>query len=250
MHIDKDVQIVAFRCPRCGNREFPAGIQRPAFICPVIGCGQVIEPDNMPAMLPDPIRSIAPQAAQMPSVPGDSLIYDRDEYGEWVVKGVYGDPTVISVPSMVNGRAIMGIAPRAFAELKKLRRVTLPDTVATIGEEAFAGCTELESISFGSGLTLLDRGCLRGCERLFDVMLPEKLQEIGREAFSGCTSLTHVSLGGSVRLIRDCAFQDCVSLSTFTYARVPERTAITAFSGCYSLDPSVEPALFPDSQLS
>lgn len=245
MHIDKDVQIVEFRCPRCGNKEFPDGIQRPSFICPVIGCGCVIDPDNMPPVLPDPPRSLKPHEAQAQATPGDALIYDRDEYNEWIVKGVYGEPAVVNVPPMVNGMPIMGVAPHAFAGLKSLRRVTLPDTVSTIGEEAFADCTELESITFGAGLTLLDKGCLRNCTALFDVTLPEKLREIGREAFANCSRLEQVKLNGGVELIRDNAFGMCVALRDFIYAKAPERTAMTAFSGCYSLDPAVEDALFP-----
>ena len=171
MVIHDNVKVQEFRCPRCGNSDFPDGIRRPAFICPVIGCNFVIEPDNMPPMLPDP--------------------------------------------------------------------------VSVIGEDAFADCAELESIVFGSGLTLLDRGCLRGCASLYEVTLPEKLREIGREAFADCSQLEAVSIGSGVQIIRDNAFLMCASLSRFTFGKRPPHIAVTAFSGCYSFD---EAALFPDGQ--
>lgn len=245
MIIHEQVQNQELRCPRCGNKEFPEGIQRPSFICPVIGCGYVIEPDNMPSVLPDPDRAMPATGVQDQTNPGGSLIYDRDENGDVIVKGVYGEPTVVTIPTMVNGRAVMGVAPRAFAKLPTLRRVTLPDTVTVVGEDAFADCTELESITFGAGLTLLDRGCLRGCTALYEVTLPEKLREIGREAFADCDHLEAVTIGGGVQIIRDNAFMMCTSLSRFTFARRPAHIAVTAFSGCYSFD---ETALFPDGQ--
>ncbi|MGN0794523.1 MAG: leucine-rich repeat domain-containing protein [Aristaeellaceae bacterium] len=242
MIIHSSVQDQVFRCPRCGNREFPDGILRPSFICPVIGCGCVIEPDRMPPVLPDPDRAPVAQADQPRTVPGDPLIYDRDENGDWTVRGVYGDPTVLTIPTMVSGRPVMSIGSNAFAGRKTLRRVTLPDTVSVIGEDAFAGCSELESITFGTGLTLLDRGCLRGCSALFAVTLPDRLEEIGREAFSECERLESVRIGGNVRVIRDNAFYMCTSLLDFTFTRRPEHIAVTAFAGCYAFD---ETALFP-----
>lgn len=239
MHILDSAASQAFRCPRCGNRDFPDGVPAAPFICPVIGCGCTIDPNNMPLMLPDP------ETAVHEPEPADVLIYGRDANSQVYVKGVFGDPETIVVPPMSNGRAVMAIGPRAFSNQKRLRRVTLPDTVSVIGEEAFADCTELESITFGSGLTLLDKGCLRGCGALISVELPEKLQEIGREAFANCTGLEHVSLGNQVQIIRDNAFLMCASLSRVTFDKAPAHTAVTAFSGCYSLPVSVEDAFFP-----
>lgn len=232
------------RCPRCGNRDFPGGIPNAPFSCPVIGCNYTIDPEHMPLMLPDPQCGVVPQAGQDPS---DPLIYDRDAKGELYVKGVYGDPETVTVPTMVNGRAVMSIGPHAFEGKKNLRRVTLPDTVAVVGEDAFCDCTDLESITFGTGLKLLDRGCLRGCSALMSVVLPDGLLEIGREAFANCGGLEHVSMGGHVQTIRDNAFLMCASLSRLSFVKAPVHTAVTAFAGCYSLDPSVEEALFPVS---
>jgi len=228
----------SFRCPRCGNRDFPDGIPSTSFICPVIGCGCTIDPNNMPLMLPDPDNDVPTPD------PADVLVYGRDANGEVFIKGVYGHPETIVVPTMSNGRAVMAIGPRAFSNQKRLRRVTLPDTVSVIGEDAFADCTELESITFGSGLTLLDKGCLRGCGALISVALPDKVQENGRDAFANCTGLEQISLGSQVQIIRDNAFLMCASLSRVTYAKVPDHTAVTAFSGCYSLPVSVEDAFF------
>lgn len=248
MIIHKTVQNQEFRCLRCGNRHFPGGTSGPVIICPVIGCNCVMEPDNMPLMLPDPdVGSFAAGAVDTQADGHVSpLIFARDEQGDMIVKAVNGSPAIVTVPEMVNGRTVMGVAPRAFRDHTQLRRVTLPDTVAIVGEEAFAGCTELESITFGKGLTLLDRGCLRGCVSLDSVTLPAKLREIGREAFADCELLEEVRLTGCVEVIRDSAFAMCARLSRFTFPERPRRIAPTAFSACYSLSDEVQSALFPE----
>lgn len=244
MHIHDSVQNQSFRCPRCGNSDFQGiDVSRP-FTCPVTGCRAVIDPARLPAVLPDPI--IQPAAARQPqATAADPFIYERDETGEWVVSGVYGNPVELTVPAMAGGRVIMAIGARAFAGMSQLRRVTLPDTVAVIGEDAFANCTALEQITFGTGLTRLDRGCLRNCSALTEAVLPEKLQTISPEAFALCTRLTHLTLGGSIRSIGEEAFLSCISLTRVTCRKAPESVAITAFTGCDSLDAASEAALFP-----
>ena len=248
MHILPSVRHQELRCPRCGNRSFPDEAFTQPFICPVIGCGESIDPAHLPPVHPDPERCPAAASQSRPQgSEGDPLIYDRDANGDWVVKAVYGSPEEVTVPAMAGGRVIMSVAPRAFLGQRRLRSVTLPDTVAVIGEEAFAGCTALERISFGAGLTLLEAGVLRGCTALREASLPEHLQEIGREAFAGCTALEAISLGGSIRCIRDEAFAMCISLQSLRCRRAPESIAVTAFSGCDSLDPEAEASLLPDN---
>jgi len=247
MNILSDVRMSEFRCPRCGNKYFPGGTGGLVVICPAIGCQYAIRPADMPVMLPDPAPAafVAGAAVQQADGSADPLLYSRDAQGEMVVSGVQGSPSVLTIPASVNGRAILGVAPRAFADQVQLRRVTLPDTVAVIGESAFEGCVELESVTFGKGLTLLDRACFRGCASLDSVTLPEKLQEIGREAFSGCTMLEEVSLKGPVAVIRDSAFAMCASLSAFSYGQKPARVASSAFAGCYVLPQQVQDELIP-----
>ncbi|MBQ7850752.1 MAG: hypothetical protein IJ343_13590, partial [Clostridia bacterium] len=136
MVIHDNVTIQEFRCPRCGNKYFPDGVNALVITCPIVGCNQVIDPNNMPLMLPDPnLGDFDPTAVQTnPNGEVDPLLYDRDDNGDMIVRGVYGDPDEVQVPSIVNGRAVMGVAPRAFEGKQNLRRVTLADTIAVIGE--------------------------------------------------------------------------------------------------------------------
>lgn len=248
MVIHDNVKVQEFRCPRCGNKYFPEGTSAPVIICPVIGCNEVIDPANMPLMLPDPeLVSFDPTAVQsQANGEVDPLLYDRDENGDMIVKGVYGDPDVVKVPAVVGGRVVMGVAPHAFEGKTALRRVTLPDTVAVIGENAFANCTGLEEITFGAGLTLLDRGCLSGCRSLDCVKLPAKVREIGREAFMGCTGLLQLIVEGGVEVIRDNAFLDCSRLNRITFSKPVARAADSAFAGCYSLADETVLAFCPE----
>lgn len=234
------------RCPHCGNSFFPQGMTGLLMMCPVIGCNNVFDPNDMPAVYPDPDRQNVVTGAVSSQGTGAAspLLYGRNDAGEIIVSGVEGSPTALTIPASVNGRAVMEIGPRAFADQTQLRRITLPDTVVIIGEEAFAGCTELESVTFGKGLTLLDKGCFRDCAVLDSVILPAKLREIGRDAFARCSSLAQVTLTGQAEVIRDGAFCLCDMLTDITWPSRPSRIAASAFSGCYALPQQLQDELF------
>ena len=248
MNIMPTAKSHTIRCPKCGY-ALPQQAST-VYTCPVIGCNTVFDVQNLPLFHPDPERQNLVVGAV--SAPGNgtsgTLSFGRNEKGEIIVVGVNGTPTTVTVPEMVNGCAVMGIGPRAFANQPQLRRVTLPDTVCTIDEEAFTGCAKLESVTFGKGLTLLDKGCFSDCPLLDAVTLPAKVNEIGRDAFARCTSLAYVELQGKVEVIRDGAFELCESLSTLRYGQRPARVAAGAFTGCYSLPQNVQDDLFSCAQ--
>ena len=52
----------------------------------------------------------------------------------------------ISIPEYLSGQVLNDIAPNAFAGTNCLRSITLPSSITTIGENAFADCPHLEYI--------------------------------------------------------------------------------------------------------
>lgn len=249
MNIAPTAQVRQIRCLKCGNSFFPQGLTGLLVTCPVVGCNNVFNPADLPAVHMDPEQQniIAGAVTEQGNGAASPLNFGRNDAGEVIVSGVNGSPATISIPAMVNGRAVVGIGPRAFADQVQLRRVTMPDTVSVIGEDAFAGCSELESVTFGKGLRLLDKGCFRDCVVLDSVTLPAKVEEIGRDAFARCCALEQVELTSPVKVIRDGAFSLCDALTVFTYPVRPARIASSAFSGCYGLPQQLQDELFSTS---
>ena len=250
MKILPTAQNLHISCPRCGNTVFPDGTGNVLILCPVIGCGHSFRLTDLAGYLQPPAQQNLESGATV--LQGDGSVsplkFGRNDMGEFIVTGVSGSPTSITVPAMVNGLAVMGIGPGAFKDQAQLRRVTLPDTVSVIDVEAFAGCTALQSVTFGKGLTLLDNQCFQGCTALDSVIIPAKVTEIGTDAFAGCIHLTHVELLGQVHLIRDGAFCGCSELAVFTYPARPARVDPGAFAACYALPQTVQEELFSSNQ--
>jgi len=89
---------------------------------------------------------------------------------------------------------ITSIGENAFAECLNLASVTMADTVENIGSSAFRFCPALEAIEIGSGV-----------------------KNIGEYAFSGCSSAASVTFGSSVGAVGAFAFADCSSVDTLYY---------------------------------
>ena len=76
----------------------------------------------------------------------------------------------------------------------------IPDGLTEIVDDAFEGCTSLESIIIPDGATKIGDYAFYECSSLKSIIIPESVTEIGDWAFYGCASLKKVSLPKKVNL--------------------------------------------------
>ena len=111
--------------------------------------------------------------------------------------------------------SVTTIGNGAFYGCSSLASVSIPNSVTTIGYYAFEGCTSLTSVEIPNSVTTIGCEAFEGCSSLTSVEIPNSVTTIGDEAFEGCSSLTSVSIGNSVTTIDWAAFSDCSSLKGF-----------------------------------
>ena len=108
-----------------------------------------------------------------------------------------------------------------FCPTKKQGSVTLPNTVKTIGEEAFAGCYLLTSITLPNSVVTIGDWAFAGCEMAI-FTIPDSVTTLGDGAFSGCDKLKSITIPNSITTIvtgsQDCCFADCDALRDVYYA--------------------------------
>jgi hypothetical protein len=109
--------------------------------------------------------------------------------------------------------------------------VIAPQTVTTIGDNAFIYCTSLTSVSLPQATAIGD-GAFVDCSALTSVSLPQA-QTVGAYAFDSCGRLASVNLPQATA-IGSAAFSSCYSLTSVS---LPQATAIgdDAFAFCGSL---------------
>ena len=95
-----------------------------------------------------------------------------------------------------------------------LTSVTIGNSVTTIEDYAFQGCTRLTSVTIGNSVTSIGNQAFSDCTRLTSVTIPNSVTSIGKSAFDGCSSLTSVTIGNSVTTIGEEAFSLCNGLTS------------------------------------
>ena len=68
--------------------------------------------------------------------------------------------------------------------------VTIPNSVTSIGNSAFSGCSGLTSITIPNGVTSIGNSAFSGCSGLTSITIPNGVTSIGEKAFEGCSGLT------------------------------------------------------------
>ena len=170
-----------------------------------------------------------------------------------------------SLTTLNIGPNVQVIPERAFKDLNFSNAIVIPNTVTTIGYQAFYNCDQITTITIGEGVTTLAGGAITGCDSLTTIhynaincnvgnttigngwlydcpmattlTIGEHVQSIFKGAFSrrygGVSFIGNLTLPSSLQSIGEEAFLDCTS---FTGNLVIPNSVTSmgkkAFSGC------------------
>ena len=112
------------------------------------------------------------------------------------------------------------------------KTTTIPNSVTSIGNYAFSGCSGLTSITIPNSVTSIGSSAFQGCSGLTSITIPDGVTSIGSSAFQGCSSLTSITIPNSVTSIGSSAFQGCSSLTSITFLGRVSSIVYSAFYGC------------------
>ena len=164
----------------------------------------------------------------------------------------------IVIPSTYEGLPVTAIATRAFEQKKEITSITIPDSITSIGEFSFSGCTGLKTVVLSESLKTMGKGAFYNCTSLENVYLPYSLSvigdwafwncssmtavsipnnisSIGIGAFNGCTRLSDVQINSSLSSLPQYIFADCIGLKTITLPSNVASIGEYAFADCYNL---------------
>ncbi|MDR0715131.1 MAG: leucine-rich repeat protein, partial [Bacteroidales bacterium] len=137
--------------------------------------------------------------------------------------------------SYVIPNSVTTIGEDAFAYCSGLTSVTIGNSVTTIGNSAFAYCSGLTSVTIGNSVTAIGENAFGDCSELESVIIPNSVITVSTWAFSNCSGLTSVTIGNSVTTVGEYAFSGCLNLTSITIPNSVSTINNFAFFLCSSL---------------
>ena len=150
------------------------------------------------------------------------------------VAGVTSPWDARPIDTIIVEEGVTSIGDRAFTYLDKVTEIDLPETLVSIGSEAFGetaitaiqvpesvktigscafqGCFSLRKIKLPSTLDCIEFAILENCNSLTDIQIPDTVTSIEAHAFGGCSSMYELRIPDSVTRLDETAFEYCPNL--------------------------------------
>lgn len=107
---------------------------------------------------------------------------------------------------------LISLGKLTFMDCWELQEIRLPKSLKTLGEGTFASCFALTEIELPEGLKTVGEGFLYHCISLTSVVIPASVTEMGDRPFSGDWALKTVEIKGNVSRLSNYSFHECDAL--------------------------------------
>ena len=140
------------------------------------------------------------------SIPKSVICLNKNPFSDW--KGVLEclSPNFIYEDDVLFNKDKSKIV--SFRN-QKIESYIIPDSVTSIGDYAFSGCSSLSNIVIPDCVTDIGKCAFSHCSSLSNIVIPDSVTSIGNDAFLRCSSLSNIVISDSVTSIGNGAFLGC-----------------------------------------
>ena len=178
------------------------------------------------------------------------------------------DNSIVVPATSPAGDTVTAVAASAFSDNTTITSIILPDSISSVGDNAFKGCLiarasvpapvvasvkndkltelvvtgsgtipasamynapKLAKVTIKEGVTDIGESAFSSCPKLATIVMPESLRVIGASAFTRCDSLRKVTIGSGVTNIGDYAFYNSANVTTVIIPASVKYIGIGAF---------------------
>ena len=183
----------------------------------------------------------------------DSSAFTYVNHGDSIeITGFNNSVSDVVIPSEIEGLPVTAISVGAFY-LSTITSIEIPNTVTSIGEMAFLGCTSLKSVKLSTGVAKIDKNAFGSCSALQEIqvakdnpnfsslngvlyskkqdtlviypaaktdaayIIPSGVTSVAMYAFSENPYLETLTIPNSLIKVGDSAFYNCKNLRAVSY---------------------------------
>ncbi len=128
--------------------------------------------------------------------------------------GDYAFMQAAGIEEVIIGEGVKEIEIRAFQSIYNLKKVSLPESLEIIGEDAFY--SHIKEINIPNGLKKIEAGAFRNCDLPDNVVLSENLAEISDYIFGDSSDIKKITIGASVGKINFSSLANCENIAEIT----------------------------------
>lgn len=152
------------------------------------------------------------------------------------ITGYSGPGGNLAIPGRIGGLPVTDIYASVFQNNLSLTNVTIPDSVLSIEFQAFAGCSNLQTVALGTNLQWIGPVAFINCTSLTNLDFPDSLQHIYQQAFQNNRKLASINLGQGLPSIEGpSVFESCTNLAKVTFGNSLTNIGPGAFAFCGAL---------------
>lgn len=170
----------------------------------------------------------------------------------------------ITIPATYNGKAVTTIIENGFSGATNLKKITIPNSIISVGDNAFYNCGNLQYNEKDGGLYLgnaenpylilvkakdatitrcdvepttiaICDNAFYGCTELSILNIPNTVKNIGSYAFKGCSAVDVINIPEGCTYIGTETFEGCVNLRKINIPASVSNIGKSAFANCQSL---------------
>lgn len=183
----------------------------------------------------------------------DNSAFTYVNHGDSIeITGFDNSVSDVVIPSEIEGLPVTAISVGAFY-LSTITSIEVPDSVTSIGEMAFLGCTSLKSVKLSTGVAKIDKNAFGSCSALQEIqvakdnpnfsslngvlyskkqdtlviypaaktdaayIIPSNVTSVAMYAFSENPYLETLTIPNSLIKVGDSAFYNCKNLRAVSY---------------------------------
>lgn len=167
-------------------------------------------------------------------VEANNSVYDSREECNAIINSST-NTLICGCKNTIIPNSVTSIGDSAFYGCSGITSIEIPNSVTSIGYQAFYDCKSLTSVTIPNGVTSIGYSAFYGCSGLTSAVIPNSVTSIGERVFQKCSGLTSIEIPNSVISIGSYTFYNCSGLTSIIIPDSIIKIGEYAFFNCSGL---------------